>query len=93
MREIKRILNGSKEYICERICTTYIETGRTMKSLAGLYRCSKTSIHRYLTTYARECVSYDLYKQVQSRIRQNLEERNNFGRSGNCYNDSYGSMD
>lgn len=88
-----RIMEGSKEYICERICTTYVETGRTVRSLAKLYKCSKSTIHNYLHNYALDCVSYDLYRQVQARAKQNLLEVYELGCSENRNSDQYGSMD
>jgi hypothetical protein len=88
-----RIMDGSKEYICERICRTYIETGRTVRSLAGLYGCSKSTIHNYLSKYASDCVSYGLNRAVRSRAKQNKLEVYEFGQSENRYSDQYGSMD
>lgn len=88
-----RIMDGSKEYICERICRTYIETGRTIRSLAKMYGCSKSTIHNYLSNYASDCVNYDLYMAVQRRAKQNMQEVYEFGQSENRYSDQYGSMD
>lgn len=93
MNNIRRIMPGSKEYICERICTTYIETGRTVRSLAKLYGCSKSSIGRYINDYAREIVNYDLYDSVKRRAKQNMEEVYQFGQSENKNSDMLGSLD
>ena len=86
-------IKGDKEYKCIRICTTYIETGRTIRSLAKLYNCSKTTIHRYLNEYARKLVPYDLYQSVLRRSVENMYERYNLGCSENRYSDELGSMD
>ena len=90
---VKRIMPGSKEYICERICTTYVETGRTIRSLAKLYGCSKSSIGRYINDYARDIVNYDLYDSVKRRAKQNMEEVYQFGQSENKNSDMLGSLD
>lgn len=89
----RRIMNASKEAICERICTTYIETRRTVRSLAALYGCSKSTIHRYLHNYAQDCVSYDLYRSVQTVARDNTEEAWFQGESSNRWSDKVGSYD
>jgi len=86
-------ISGSKEYICERICKTYIETGRTVRSLALHYDCGKSTIGNYLFKYAKDLVSSDLYKQVRYRAKGNMEETYYFGASINRYSDEYGSMD
>ena len=88
-----RIMAGSKEYICERICRAYTETGRTVRSLANLYGCSKSTIHNYLSKYASDCVNYDLNRAVRNRAKQNLQEVYEFGQSENRYSDQNGSMD
>lgn len=88
-----RIMDGSMDYICERIATTYIETGRTMRSLASEYRCSPATICNYLNKYARNHLPYDMYKQVQSRARLNKNEAYENGRSENYYSDELGSLD
>lgn len=86
-------MDGSKEYICERICTCYVETGRTIRSLAKFYKCSKTTIHNYLHKYAADCVNYDLYQAVKRRAKQNMQEVYELGCSENRNSDAYGSMD
>lgn len=86
-------IQGDKEYKCLRICTTYVETGRTVRSLAAYYKCSKSTIHNYLMKYAQDNVSYDLYSQVRKRAKQNLAEVYELGCSENRYSDAYGSMD
>ena len=91
--EHARIMDASKDYICERICKTYVETGRTVRSLASLYNCSKSTVHNYLHKYAQDCVSFELYKQVQARAKQNLAEVYEIGRSENRDSDAMGSMD
>ena len=88
-----RIMDGSKEYICERICRTYVETGRTVRSLALQYKCSKSTIHNYLSMYAKDYLDYDLYKRVRRRATQNRREVYEFGQSENRYSEEYGSMD
>lgn len=88
-----RIMDGSKDYICERICKTYIETGRTIRSLAKFYGCSKSTINNYLNKYARDCVNYDLYSSVKFRANQNMQEVYRLGQSENRYSDQHGSMD
>lgn len=85
-------IKGSREYICERICTTYVETGRTVRSLARHYGTSKSTIGYWLKR-ARDLVSYDLYQAVKWRARQNRQEVYELGQSENRYSDSYGSMD
>ena len=86
-------INGSKEYICERICKTYIETGRTVRSLAKHYDCGKSTIGNYLFKYAKDLVSSDLYRQVRNRAKWNMQEKYELGQSENRYSDCYGSMD
>lgn len=93
MKEHKRIMNGSKAYIVERICRTYVETGRTVRSLARLYNCSKTSIERYINEYAQDTIDRDLYCQVRRRAIQNKQEVYEFGCSENRNSDMLGSMD
>lgn len=89
----KRIMSGSMESICERIATTYIETGRTMRSLAKLYKCSSTTICRYLNEYASDHLNYDLYRAVRYRAKLNREEVYEYGQSENRYSDQVGSLD
>ena len=86
-------ITGSKEYICERICRTYVETGRTCRSLAKHYGCGKSTIGNYLFRYSADLVPYELRKAVLERARQNKLEFYELGRSENCYSDEYGSMD
>lgn len=86
-------ITGSKEYICERICRTYVETGRTCRSLAKLYGCSKSTIGNYLFKYSSDLVPYELYNRVRKRARQNMKEVYYFGCSENRYSDEHGSMD
>lgn len=93
MKEHKRIMNGSKTYVVERICRTYIETGRTVRSLARLYNCSKSSIGRYIKDYAEDNVDRDLYRQVRRRADLNKQEVYEFGCSENRNSDMLGSMD
>lgn len=88
-----RIMDGSKEYICERICRTYVETGRTVRSLASFYGCSKSTISNYLFRYAADCVPYELYQAVKRRAKQNMQETYYLGQSENRYSDECGSMD
>ena len=88
-----RIMDGSLDYICERIATTYIETGRTMRSLASEYRCIPATICNYLNKYARNHLPYDMYKQVQSRARLNKNEAYENGRRENYSSDALGSLD
>ena len=86
-------ISGSKQYKCLRICTTYISTGRTMQSLADQYKCSKSTIWRYLREYAYEIVDYDMYKAVEDRIKQNKREVYEWGQSINRYSSQLGDMD
>ena len=86
-------MKGSMQYKTERICRTYIETGRTIRSLADLYKLSKSTIGKYLLNYASKYVDYDLFTQVRERAKQNLNERNQFGRSLNYDSSMVGSMD
>ena len=86
-------IQGDKEYKCIRICTTYVETGRTVRSLARLYKCSKSTLHNYLCKYAQDLVPYDLFKQVRKRAKQNMAEVYELGCSENRWSDQYGSMD
>ena len=86
-------INGDKSYICERICRTYIETSRTVRSLAKHYGCSKSTIHNYLTKYASDLVDYSLLQKVRNTARQNMMEVYLYGQSENRYSDQYGSMD
>lgn len=87
------MIKGSMQYKCERICTTYIETGRTIRSLAKSYKCSKTTLHNYLSKWAEKYVSYDLYQQVRQRAALNMKETYMFGRSENYDSSQLGSMD
>lgn len=87
------MISGSMQYKCERICMTYIETGRTIRSLANLYKCSKSTIHNYLFKWAKKYVSYDLYQQVRQRAKQNMQETYYFGKSENSESSAVGSMD
>lgn len=87
------MIKGSMQYKCERICRTYIETGRTMRSLAQQYKCDVHTIYRYLTDYAINYIDYDLYRQVRERAKQNMKEVYYFGQSENRYSDELGSMD
>ena len=89
----KRIMNGDMTYICERIAKTYIETGRTMRSLAKLYRCSVTSIYRYLKEYSQQYLDWDLYRQVNLRSTLNKQEVYLLGQSENRYSSALGGMD
>lgn len=86
-------IQGGMEYKCIRICTTYVETGRTVRSLAEYYKCSKSTIHNYLMKYARNFVPYDLFQKVRKRAEQNMLEVYMLGQSENRYSDEYGSMD
>ena len=84
---------GDKAYKCLRICTAYVETGRTIRSLAKQYNCSKTTIGRYLHDYAADLVDYSLYQSVKSRAKQNMKEVYYCGRSENAYSDELSSLD
>ena len=88
-----RKIDGSKEYICERICKTYIETGRTIRSLAEYYGISKSMVGKYLKDYAQDLVPHDLYRKVRARAKQNMSEVYELGCSENRYSDEHGSMD
>lgn len=68
---------GSMETVCERILTTYVDTGRSVRSLAALYRCSKSTIGRYIKDYAEDLVPYSLYKQGRLEAKLHLEGRAN----------------
>lgn len=87
------MIKGSMLYKCERIATTYIETGRTMRSLASQYKCDVHTIHRYLHDYAMKYLSYDVYQQIKARAKQNMQEVYYLGQSENRYSDELGSMD
>ena len=86
-------IKGSKEYKCKRICTMYVETGRTMESLAKYYSCSRSHIGRYLLDYARDYVDYDLFKKVRQRALQNKQEVCWYGKSLNHNSDEIGSLE
>ena len=86
-------IEGSMQYKCERICTTYIETGRTIRSLADFYGCSKSTISNYLGKWAEKYVSYDLYKQARERAKLNMAETYYYGQSENRNSSAVGSMD
>lgn len=77
---------GSKVSCVERILTTYVETGRSVRSLAAFYGCSKSTIGRYINEYAREEMSYHMYAQARRQARANLSR-------GSNDTDEYGSMD
>lgn len=77
---------GSKVSCVERILTTYVETGRSVRSLAAFYGCSKSTIGRYINEYAREEMSYHMYEQARRQARANLSQ-------GSNDTDEYGSMD
>ena len=84
---------GDREYICIRICTAYIETGRTVRSLAKMYECSKSTIHNYLYQYAKDYVNYDMYQSVRARAKQNMLEVYHLGQSENRFSDMHSSLD
>lgn len=86
-------MDASKEAICERICTTYVETGRTVRSLAGLYGCSKSTIHNYLHKYAQDCVSYSLWRDVRRTAKENMQQVYEYGSSNNRNSEDVGSYD
>ena len=86
-------IKGSKEYKCKRICTMYVETGRTIESLAKYYDCSKSSIGRYLLDYAIDYVDYDLFKKVRERALQNRREVCWYGKSLKHNSDAIGSLE
>lgn len=77
---------GSMEAVCERIVTTYIETGRSVRSLAQLYGVSKSTIGRYINEYARDNVNYNLFQQARRQAKINRSQ-------GADENDLMGSMD
>lgn len=84
---------SNKEYLCERICRMYVETGRTIRSLATYFKMSKSELGRYLKNYSSDLVSYDLKSQVEKRAKQNVREVYEFGCSENKYSDEIGSME
>lgn len=84
---------SNKEHLCERICRMYVETGRTVRSLAKYFKMSKSELGRYLHDYSSDLVSYDLKSQVEKRAKQNMAEVYEFGCSENRFNDSIGSME
>lgn len=84
---------SNKEYLCERICRMYIETGRTIRSLATYFHMSKSDVGRYLKNYSSDLVSYDLKSQVEKRAKQNMLEVYQLGCSENRYSDQLGSME
>lgn len=77
---------GSKVTCVERILTTYIKTGRSVRSLAEFYGCSKSTIGRYINEYAREEMPYHMYEAARRQAKNNL----GFGAEDT---DDYGSMD
>ena len=86
-------IQGDKEYKCIRICTTYVEKGRTVRSLANVYRCRKSTSGNCLNKYAQDNVPYELFKQVRERAKQNMLEVYELGCSENRLSDAHGSMD
>lgn len=83
-RNLERM--GSRTSVCERILTTYIETGRSVRDLASYYGCSKSTIGRYIKDYAEEEMSYYMCQQARRQAKQNL----GYGASDNG---EMGSMD
>lgn len=77
---------GSKCEVAERIVTTYLETGRSVRSLATLYGCSKSTIGRYINEYARDLLPYSMYSRARYQAMCNL-------RGGADDNDDVGSYD
>lgn len=57
---------GGKATVCERILTTYIETGRSVRSLAAFYGCSKSTVGRYIKDYAEVEAPYHLYEKARN---------------------------
>lgn len=88
-----RILEGSLDAICERIATAYIETGRTMRSLASDYKCSPSTICNYLNKYAADHLPYSMNRQIRNRAKWNMQETYMYGQSENRYSDQVGSLD
>lgn len=84
---------SNKEYLCERICRMYVETGRTVRSLAQHFHMSKSQVGRYLKNYSSDLIPYDLKQQVESRARQNMIETYQLGCSENRWSDQLGSME
>lgn len=78
---------GGKATVCERILTTYIETGRSIRSLAAFYGCSKSTIGRYIKDYAEDCAPYSLYEQGRDVAQRHL------GKDGANDTDEWGSYD
>lgn len=62
---------GPKVDCVERIVTTYIETGRSVRSLAGLYGCSKSTIGRYINEYAQQEAPHYLYQMARDQAAHN----------------------
>ena len=85
-RNTKLECMGSRAECCERILTTYIETGRSVRSLAKLYGCSKSTIGRYINEYAMEFVPSHMYELARRQAKNNL----GFGAEDT---DECGSMD
>lgn len=77
---------GSKADCVERILTTYVETGRSVRSLASLYGVGKSTIHRYVKDYARNEAPRWLFQQGREVARQNRL-------GGASDSDEYGSLD
>lgn len=77
---------GGKGTVCERIVTTYLETGKSVRDLAKQYGCSKSTIGKYLNEYAYECLPYNVYMQV----RRHAKENRMLGSTGS---DALGSLD
>lgn len=90
-RNLERM--GTKSEVVERIITTYIETGRSVRSLAKMYGCSKSTIGRYVCEYARELCPYDLYSKARQVAVRNLCKRPENYEEMMYYDSLLGSLD
>ena len=63
---------GSKAEVCERILTTYIETKRSVRSLARMYGCSKSTVGRYIKQYAMDLMPYSMYEEARKVANKHL---------------------
>lgn len=84
-RNLERM--GGMATVCERILSTYIETGRSVRSLAAFYGCSKSTIGRYIKDYAERLAPYELYEKGRNEAEKHL------GKEGANETDEYGEWD
>lgn len=70
-RSPKLVRMGSQEAVCERIITAYIETGRSVRSLASYYGVSKSTIGRYIKDYAAELMPFYVYQNARKQAKWN----------------------